>query len=111
MGKTLIEAEIATGVNKGSHVLLPRITIAPSDTELPFTLQRHQFPIRPCFAMSTNKAQGQTLDYVGVYLPEDVFTHGQLYVALSRVHTVKSVAIYVNNSNGYTKNIVFKEVL
>ena len=61
--------------------------------------------------MSTNKVQGQTLDYVGIYLPEDVITHGHLHVGLSRVHTAKSVAIHVNNSNGYTKNIVFKELL
>ena len=60
-------------VNKGKTVLIPRITIAPSDTELPFTLKRHQFPIRPCFATSTNKAQGQTLKFVGIYLPDHVF--------------------------------------
>ena len=103
MGQKVIEVEVATGVNKGNHVLLPRITIAPSDTELPFTLKRWQFPIRPCFAMSTNKAQGQTLDFVGVYLPEDVFTHGQLYVALSRVRSSNSVAVFANNDNGFTK--------
>ena len=111
MGDKVIEVEIATGVNKGHCVLLPRITLAPSDTELPFTLKRRQFPIRPCFAMSTNKAQGQTMDFVGVYLPEDVFTHGQLYVALSRVRNSQSVAVFVNNDEGYTKNIVYKEVL
>ena len=61
--------------------------------------------------MSINKVQVQTLDYVGVYLPEHVFTHGQLYVALSRVCSSSAVAVYVYDNEGYTKNIVYKEVL
>ena len=61
--------------------------------------------------MSTNKAQGQTLDFVGIFLPESVFTHGQLYVAFSRVRNSQSVALYVYDKDGYTKNIVYKEVL
>ncbi len=32
--------------------------------------------------MTINKAQGQSLEHVGVYLPAPVFAHGQLYVAL-----------------------------
>ena len=111
LGEKVLELEIASGVNKGKCVLIPRITIAPSDTELPFTIKRRQFPVRPCFGMSTNKAQGQTLDFVGIHLPDHVFTHGQLYVALSRVRNSKAVAIHLNNNEGYTKNIVYKEVL
>ena len=61
--------------------------------------------------MSINKAQGQTLDFVGVYLPENVFTHGQLYVAFSRVRSASLLAVYVTNKEGYTKNIVYKEIL
>ena len=57
--------------------------------------------------MSTNKVQGQTLDFVVVYLPDDVFSH----VALSRVWKSSSLAILLNNIDGYTKNIVYPEVL
>jgi ATP-dependent DNA helicase PIF1 len=43
---------------------------------MPFTLRRRQFPVRPAFAMTINKAQGQTLKMVGIFLPKPVFTHG-----------------------------------
>ena len=107
LGDWVIEMEIVSGVNKGKCVLIPRITLIPSDSEFPFTLMRRQFPIWPCFSMSANKAQGQTLDFVGVYLPD----HGLLYVALSRVHKFSSLAILLNNMEGYTRNIVYPEVL
>ena len=61
--------------------------------------------------MTTNKAQGQTLDFVGVYLPEDVFTHDQLYVAFSRVRNSTCLAVLLDNMDAYTKNIVYHEVL
>jgi len=41
--------------------------------------------------MTINKAQGQTMKTVGIFLPELVFTHGQLYVALSRATHVNDV--------------------
>ena len=34
--------------------------------------------------MTINKAQGQTLEFLGIFLPAPCFGHGQLYVALSR---------------------------
>jgi ATP-dependent DNA helicase PIF1 len=72
----IIDAEIATGPNKGMCVFIPRFNITPSDTErMPFTLRRWQFPLRSAFAMTINKAQGQTLQTVGVYLPKLVFCH------------------------------------
>ena len=61
--------------------------------------------------MTTNKAQGQTLDSVGIYLPEDVFSHRQLYVAMSRVWMSTSLANLLNNVDGYIKNIAYPEVL
>jgi hypothetical protein len=43
--------------------------------------------------MMVNKAQGQTIPNAGVYLPEPVFSHGQLYVALSRATTRSNIRI------------------
>lgn len=64
--------------------------------------------------MTINKSQGQMLEYVCIYLPKSVFTHGQLYVAVSRV-TSKGLKIYINSDNpshqNYTKNIVYQEVI
>jgi hypothetical protein len=53
--------------------------------------------VRPAFAMTINKSQGQTMKSVGVYLPNSVFTHGQLYVALSRVGSPGAVKLLVVN--------------
>ncbi|GFV93150.1 ATP-dependent DNA helicase [Trichonephila clavipes] len=63
----VIDAEILTGHTKGLHAFIPRITLRPSNSNLPFQLQRRQFPVRLGFAMTINKSQGQTLQKVGIY--------------------------------------------
>lgn len=101
-----------TGANAGEIVLIPRISLTTGETELPFRLRRTQFPVRPAFAMSINKAQGQTMDYVGIYLRNPVFTHGQLYVALSRATSRRKVYILRPDASGNTEtNVVYKEIL
>lgn len=73
---------------------MPRIPLCPFDDEMfPFRFKRKQFLVKLSFAMTINKAQGQTIPNVGVYLPEPVFSHGQLYVMLSRATTAKNIRI------------------
>jgi ATP-dependent DNA helicase PIF1 len=43
--------------------------------------------------MTVNKSQGQTIPNVGVYLPAPVFSHGQLYVAISRATARTNIKI------------------
>ena len=64
-------------------------------------MKRRQFPIRLCFAMTINKAKGQSINNLGVYLPQPVFSHGQFYVALSRAglpHRTKIMLIDVKDT-------------
>lgn len=105
--KNVVEATIFTGCGSGETVFIPRIPLIPSDYH--FQFKRLQFPIKVCFAMTINKAQGQSLKMAGVDLREDCFSHGQLYVACSRVSTPDSLVIL--QPEGKTKNFVYKEVL
>ncbi|XP_022883309.1 uncharacterized protein LOC111400092 [Olea europaea var. sylvestris] len=116
--RNVILAEITTGEYRGKYVFLLRIPFVPLQNDRnSIKFKRTQFPIRPCFAITINKAQGQTLDFVGLYLPELVFCHGQLYVALSRAKTSKSLKVLLKPSNAdnlhnaCTKNVVYKEIL
>nr|GEV75526.1 ATP-dependent DNA helicase PIF1-like [Tanacetum cinerariifolium] len=96
----------------GVRVLLLRIRLAPSEEDMfPFKLKRTQLPIRLSFAMTINKAQGQTILNVGVYLPESIFSYGQLYVALSRgISRTTSKAFPYGNSSSFSFDILFLDV-
>ncbi|XP_074361953.1 uncharacterized protein LOC141702153 [Apium graveolens] len=114
LGKWSIRADIISGTKIGQNVTIPRIIMSPKESKWPFKLNRRQLPVAPCFAMTINKSQGQSLKRVGLYLPGQVFTHGQVYVALSRVTAIEGLVI-VNSDNevkdhSLIKNIVYKEV-
>lgn len=103
----VLEATILTGKFKGEIVLLPRIPMIPSDSPIPF--KRLQFPIRLAFAMTINKSQGQTMSICGLDLENPCFSHGQLYVACSRVGRPSS--LFVLTKDRLTKNIVHRLAL
>ena len=101
-------------------ITLPRWKIQATGS-MPFMCARTQFPIKLAFAFTINKAQGQSLHTCGIYLPNPVFSHGQLYVALSRATNAKQIKLLLQETiiqgkcsedhNFYTQNIVYDQVL
>lgn len=115
--RRVLKVQLIGGEYHGKVVLIPRIKLSPPEGDIGFHLQRLQFPVRLAFAMTINKSQGQSVNYVGIDLTTPVFTHGQLYVALSRCRTLHNIKILLPDTGegqqqeAVTKNIVFTEAL
>ncbi|XP_056860125.1 uncharacterized protein LOC130508569 [Raphanus sativus] len=110
----MVKAKIITGEKVGRTVDIPRLLITTSDTKLPFKMRRKQLLLVVAFAITINKSQGQSLSEVGIFLPRHVFSHGQLYVGVSRVTSKKGLKILIVGKDGKpqtkTMNVVFKEI-
>lgn len=104
-----------TGTHTEDVVHIPRICLTRKNTKLPFVLERRQFVVKVCYAMVINKIQGQTLSPVGVDVRNPVFSHGQLYVAISRVTSKHGLKMLIEDADGNctddTHNIVYCEIL
>ena len=108
----VLEVLILGGDHDGEVAFIPRIAVIPMDArDVAFKFKRHQFPVRLAFAMTINKAQGQSLKYVGLDLRVPVFAHGQLYVALSRVTARGRLKILLQPPTFSTTNVVYRDVL
>ena len=99
------------GVQGGDDniVFIPCITLNANKDEFPIPLQHLQFPVHLAYAMTINKAQGQSVKHVGLDLRTPVFSHGQLYVALSRCTNPRNlkVAFPLDQNTNKTTNVVY----
>jgi hypothetical protein len=102
------------GETAGRIAFLPRIIFKGKESEVPFDFRRCQFPVHLAFSMTINKSQGQSVKHVGIDLRNPVFTHGQLYVALSWCTSSCRIKVLLDEQmteSFKTPNIVFPEIL
>jgi ATP-dependent DNA helicase PIF1 len=117
--RNLLTCVIATpGPFLGTEVLIPRCKLITDNCGMPFELCRVQFPVVPAWSMTINKSQGQTMSMVGLYLQTQCFSHGQLYVALSRASRINRIAVLSTDTripalpnDHLTRNVVYTSVL
>ena len=111
MQRHSVAIRLLNGDFAGETRILFRTKLSTNENELPYILTRKQFPIKVCFAMTINKAQGQSFNEIGVDLRHSVFTHGQFYVAVSRATDAKGLHLLLPEGQTTTDNIVYSEVL
>lgn len=88
----------------GSQHKFYRMTFSVKD------FSRKQFPVIPGFSLTITRAQGCTLDRMALHLEKDVFAHGALFTALSRVRSKEGVCV-LRTKPTPIRNAVYKEFL
>jgi hypothetical protein len=113
IGHRFLQFRILNGPGAGSVEIIMKsvFSLAPEASGLPFTITRRQFPIISAYCLSVHKAQGQSLKHVGLIFESDPFTHGQLYVALSRVACWLCVTVMLHSQQFDVRNVVLKYLL
>ena len=120
--KNLIKARKLSG-GPNSTIVIPKIPNIANDSAFPVPFKRIQFPVLLAYYLTINRAQGQTLQRAGLYLPKSVFCHGHLYVGFGRCGDPDKFFVYADqtefdnlkewlqDNKFYTRNIVYSELL
>jgi hypothetical protein len=132
---SVLRCMVINGPQAGKIVYLPRFLFKHEGADQPLRWQRRQFPVRPCWAMTINKSQGQTFIHVAICLVQivhngdahedgisvsvavaaaEVFGHGQFYVGTSRSGNPTKVCIYTTADQldkDTIINVVYPEAL
>lgn len=67
-----------------------------------------QFPITLGWAISIHKSQGLTLDSVAIHTGSGCFSHGQFYVAVSRVRDLDNLS-FLRQQNITTRDLIVRD--
>ena len=113
IGSRTLQFRVTSGSHAGAiEMLMPVVFHITSEASgLPFAIERRQYPVIPAFCLSVHKAQGQSLDMVGLIFESDPFAHGQLYVALSRAAGWNCVRVLMRNGITAIKNLVYRHLI
>ena len=112
----------ATG-DGNDNIFIPRIPLHSNESDYPVPFIRMQFPVLVAYYLTISRAQGQTFKKAGMYLPKNVFSHGHMYVGLSRCGDPNGLHIFADqgefmhvrhmleDTKTYCKNVVYTEML
>lgn len=106
--------EIISGDFKGNRTAIPKIPLKSNMSKHSlFSFSRYQYPVKLAYCITVNKSQGQSFDKVSIYFKDHPFSHGQLYVALSRCTNKKSIKIFKlieDEEKNKIRNVVMKQI-
>jgi hypothetical protein len=86
----IVWVKVKTRFGLRSHPIAPTRFIYSSNG---FKFTRTQLPIRVAFAVTINRAQGATYDYVALHATYPIWAHGMLFVAVTRVTSPEGLTI------------------
>lgn len=116
--RNLIDAEILIGDHTNKRVFIPIIIfLLDSNESTGFPFKPIQVHIKLSFVMMINKSQGQILDFIRIYFPGLIFSHGQLHMALSIARTTSLIKILIRPMSNiaydkkYISNIICRDLL
>jgi len=110
IGSRLITVQLLAEhlTSASDDILIPRISFT-HNLYSGHTLVRKQFPLAPAYATTFNSCQGMTLDKISIDLVKPVFSHGQLYTALSTIRNRNDVKICLRAEE--TTTTTYKQIL
>jgi len=96
--------------------IIPRIRFQVKLKFGGFILIRTQFPLRLAYAMTKNKSQGQSIPFTLNDIRNNPFSHGHLYVSMSRATDVDSTAFFCKEDQILEEavmvvNVVYPEMM